>query len=44
MMLSLRERRLAAALPGAAAFVLGVVYIFGAWRCARGIASIIRTG
>jgi phosphatidate cytidylyltransferase len=33
MMLSLRGD-LAHALPGAAAFVCGVVYIFGAWRCA----------
>lgn len=33
MMLSLRHE-LSRALPGAAAFVIGVVYIFGAWRCA----------
>jgi phosphatidate cytidylyltransferase len=33
MFLSLR-RNSNAALPGAATFLLGVVYIFGAWRCA----------
>jgi phosphatidate cytidylyltransferase len=33
MMLALRVRDLASALPSAAAFLLGVMYIFGAWRC-----------
>lgn len=34
MMLALRVADLARAMVSAAAFVLGVVYIFGAWRCA----------
>jgi phosphatidate cytidylyltransferase len=34
MALSLRAADLSRALPAAAVFVLGVVYIFGAWRCA----------
>jgi phosphatidate cytidylyltransferase len=40
MLLSLRQRDMAAVLPASASLVLGVVYIFGAWRCAallRGI-------
>jgi phosphatidate cytidylyltransferase len=34
MALALRVNNFAAALPAAAAFSLGVVYVFGAWRCA----------
>ncbi|HUA85652.1 MAG TPA: phosphatidate cytidylyltransferase [Bryobacteraceae bacterium] len=34
MLVALRVRDLAESLPAAAAFTLGVVYIFGAWRCA----------
>jgi len=34
MILSLRVNNFAAALPAAAAFGLGVAYVFGAWRCA----------
>lgn len=34
MGLTLRLQRLESALPAAAAALLGVVYIFGAWRCA----------
>jgi phosphatidate cytidylyltransferase len=37
MTLSLVSRDLPHALPGAAALVLGVLYIFGAWRCAVGL-------
>jgi phosphatidate cytidylyltransferase len=40
MTLALREADLARALPGAAVFVLGVFYIFGAWRCAMGLREI----
>jgi phosphatidate cytidylyltransferase len=40
MMLAMRVRDLAGALPAAAAFVLGVVYIFGAWRCAMELRAI----
>lgn len=32
--ISMREGDLARTLPRAAAFLLGIVYIFGAWRCA----------
>ena len=32
--LMLRSAEMARGLPGAAAFLLGIVYIFGAWRCA----------
>lgn len=35
--LALRAGDLARALPGAAALFFGVVYIFGAWRCAIGL-------
>ena len=38
MTLALRVRDLASALPSAAVFLLGVIYIFGAWRCAIGSA------
>lgn len=38
--LALRAGNLAAALPGASALLLGVVYIFGAWRCAAGLREI----
>ncbi len=34
MTMALRVSDLARALPSASAFVLGVIYIFGAWRCA----------
>ncbi len=40
MLLALRVRDLAAAMPSAAVFVLGVAYIFGAWRCAIALRSI----
>jgi phosphatidate cytidylyltransferase len=40
MMLALRVRELALALPSAAVFLLGVIYIFGAWRCAIGLREI----
>ena len=40
MTLALRVRDLAAALPSAAVFLLGVIYIFGAWRCAIGLREI----
>ncbi len=33
-------RDLATALPAASVFLLGVVYIFGAWRCAIGLREI----
>jgi phosphatidate cytidylyltransferase len=32
--LAMRVNNLAAAMPAAGAFALGIVYIFGAWRCA----------
>jgi phosphatidate cytidylyltransferase len=40
MALALREQNLASALPGASVLLLGVIYIFGAWRCARGLREI----
>jgi phosphatidate cytidylyltransferase len=40
MALALRVRDLASALPAASVFVLGVIYIFGAWRCALGLREI----
>jgi phosphatidate cytidylyltransferase len=40
MLISLRARDLAKALPAAAAFLLGVIYIFGAWRCAAELRAI----
>jgi phosphatidate cytidylyltransferase len=40
MMLALKARDLASALPGASVFLLGVMYIFGAWRCAIGLREI----
>ena len=40
MTLALRINDLASALPSAAAFLLGVIYIFGAWRCAIGLRQI----
>jgi phosphatidate cytidylyltransferase len=40
MALSLRVRDLATSLTGASAFLLGVFYIFGAWRCAIGLREI----
>lgn len=40
MMLALRGNDLAGALPEASAFLLGTVYIFGAWRCAIGLRQI----
>ncbi len=40
MTLALRSSNLARALPGAAVFSLGVVYIFGAWRCAAELRGI----
>jgi phosphatidate cytidylyltransferase len=40
MTLAMRLADLAGALKSAAAFLLGVVYIFGAWRCAIGLREI----
>jgi phosphatidate cytidylyltransferase len=40
MLVAMRVRDLAQALPAAAAFLLGVVYIFGAWRCAMELRAI----
>jgi phosphatidate cytidylyltransferase len=40
MTLSLRVPDLASGLAGAAVFLLGVMYIFGAWRCAIGLREI----
>jgi len=40
MLLALRLSDLAKSLPAAAAFMLGVVYIFGAWRCAIELRAI----
>ncbi len=40
MALALRVRNPVSALPGAAVFLLGVMYIFGAWRCAMGLREI----
>jgi len=40
MIFALRVRDLGSALPSAAVFLLGVIYIFGAWRCAMGLREI----
>jgi phosphatidate cytidylyltransferase len=40
MALALRVNNLAAALPSAGAFSLGVAYVFGAWRCAGDLRAI----
>lgn len=40
MALSLRAPNLRAALPAAAAFTLGVIYVFGAWRCGIALHAI----
>jgi phosphatidate cytidylyltransferase len=40
MVLALRVHNLAAALPAAGAFSLGVVYVFGAWRCAADLRAV----
>jgi phosphatidate cytidylyltransferase len=40
MALALRVRDLASALTSASVFLLGVMYIFGAWRCAMGLREI----
>jgi len=40
MMLALRASNLADAMPRAAVFTLGVIYIFGAWRFARELHSL----
>jgi phosphatidate cytidylyltransferase len=40
MALALRVNNLAAALPSAGAFSLGVAYVFGAWRCAADLRAI----
>lgn len=40
MIAALRSRDLTGALPSAAASLLGVIYIFGAWRCAIGLRAI----
>ena len=38
--MAMRVNNLAAAMPAAGAFALGVVYIFGAWRCAAELRAI----
>jgi phosphatidate cytidylyltransferase len=40
LVLALRVRDLAHAMPSAAVFLLGVVYIFGSWRCAIELRAI----
>ena len=40
LMMTLNANDLKAALPSAAAFLLGAIYIFGAWRCARELRQI----
>jgi phosphatidate cytidylyltransferase len=40
MALALRVNNLAAAMPAAAAFTLGIIYIFGAWHCAADLRAI----
>ncbi len=40
MVVELRQADLAKAMPGAATALLGVVYIFGAWRCAIALRAI----
>jgi phosphatidate cytidylyltransferase len=40
LIMVMREKDLANALPRAALLVLGVVYIFGCWRCARPLREI----
>ena len=40
MTFALRFQDFREALPSAAVFVLGTIYIFGAWRCARGLRDI----
>jgi phosphatidate cytidylyltransferase len=40
MTIALRVRDLTSALPSASVFLLGVIYIFGAWRCAIGLREI----
>jgi phosphatidate cytidylyltransferase len=40
MILGLFARDLRDAMPGAAALLLGVFYIFGAWRCARSLRDL----
>jgi phosphatidate cytidylyltransferase len=40
MALALRVNNLAAVLPSAGAFSLGVAYVFGAWRCAADLRAI----
>jgi len=40
MTLALRVNDLAAAMPAAGAFTLGIIYIFGAWHCAADLRAI----
>jgi phosphatidate cytidylyltransferase len=40
MTLAMLPADLAKSFPGAATFLLGVIYIFGAWRCAMGLREI----
>jgi phosphatidate cytidylyltransferase len=40
MTLALRVNNLAAAMPAAGAFTLGIIYIFGAWHCAADLRAI----
>jgi phosphatidate cytidylyltransferase len=40
MALAMRVNNFSAALPAAGAFTLGVVYVFGAWRCAADLRAL----
>jgi phosphatidate cytidylyltransferase len=40
MVLAMRVRNLAAAMPAAGAFVLGIMYVFGSWRSAAELRAI----
>jgi phosphatidate cytidylyltransferase len=40
MALAMRVKNLAAAMPAGGAFTLGIIYIFGAWRCAADLRAV----
>jgi phosphatidate cytidylyltransferase len=40
MVLAMRVQNLAAALPAAGSFSLGIIYVFGAWRCAADLRAV----
>ena len=42
--MAMRDGDLAKALPRSALLVTGIVYIFGAWKCALGLHALARTG